>query len=234
MPSLGDLLKDVEIDISDLEEKDDKEEIKLEDLKLDDIDEKHRPYFKKLIETVQGQEIKSAEKDLVIKTLKENLPKQTKELEKKSNKDEKILGVLDPDDPYAPVFKTLADMIGGITQKESANLDESWKSNVLSFAEKNKDIVKYYKDMDKIRNNLRDDSPWKYDVQYLYNTAKDMVERRENIRNSKKEEINQNQNVRKFKTETSDISSSNASDIVESKSIAEAFEAAEGKMRSGT
>lgn len=232
MASLKEILDDLEIDTSDLEDKNDENDVKLDEVKIEDIPEEQRPIFQKLLDERKdfGNEI--AKRDLAIKTMRDFIPKDKEpEPKEKDVKKESIFG-LDADDPYAPAFQKLADMIGGIQQKEVTDREDNFKSNLISFAQKNKDIVKYAEDMDFIRDQLKPNSPLRFDVPRLYELAKQNAERRANTNQDKVTDLNRQKKAKKLASESGGLSLDNTQDIVESKSIADAFDAAEKKLSS--
>ena len=78
MTSLKELLDELEIKTDDLDKDKDKDDDKkkdddlnLKDIKLDDIPEKQRPIFQKLIDTVETQTNEISRRDLLINSLKD-------------------------------------------------------------------------------------------------------------------------------------------------------------------
>lgn len=208
MTTLKQLLDDIEIDTSDLEDEEE-EKISLEDVDLEKIPEEHRPYFQLALDTIENQKNDISKRDLMLEGVKKVLPKK-EEKKKEVKEDEKVLGVLDPSDPYAPAFQTLADMVNGLKEEKEVDTEEQFKQNLVSFAEKNPDITRYVKEMDE----LVDEHPSLLnDIPKLYTLAK-------NLKGGKQQ--------KKQKTgEGSGISHSNVTHISgEAKTINEAFDMA--------
>ena len=222
MPNLKQLLDELEIKTDDLDEGGKKDDINLKDVKLDDIPEAQRPIFKKLIDTTESLTNEVAKRDLIINTLKDVKTLATEEKEKPKTEEEKVLGVLDKTDPYAPVFQKLSDAIEGIKLDKQKNTDEEFKNNLISFAKENKDIVRYVTDMD----NLIEQHPsLKADIPKLYILAKAVHERRTTQEKTKKEDLQKDPN--RFRTESSGMSGRNVTELSNAKSIQEAFEMVE-------
>jgi hypothetical protein len=236
MGTLGELLEDLGIKMDDSDDKsddNDKDKINLDEVKLEDIPEKHRPVFQTLMETKSNLENELAKKDLTIDTLKDatkSIITQTKtqtKTEDKTDSDEKVLGVLDPQDPYAPAFQTLANMIDGIKTESTVDKEKQWENNLRNFAKENKDIAKYAKTMDA----LVDEHPTlRSDIPKLYRLAKSIHEGRDKKAGDKIEDIKKTEDANRFRTESSGISNANVQEIAEVKSISDAFNLAEKKM----
>lgn len=227
MTTLKDLLDSLEIKTDDLEEKEEKEEINIKDLKIDEIPEKQRPYFQKLMEETEHLKNEVATRDLALKTIKQSFPKQQPE-KKEEKEPEKILGVLDPSDPYAPAFKRLADMIDGVSKKEETDSETKFKENLVKFAGEHKDIVRYATDMDRL---VEEHPSLMRDIPKLYTLAKTIAEGRENKSKDKREELERTGKLKNFSAERSGTSSTNIGGITgTAKSIAEAFGAAEKQL----
>jgi hypothetical protein len=226
MTTLKELLDSVEIRTDDLEEKEEEEEkIDLKSIKLEDIPEKQRPIFKTLLETVEKQTNEISKRDIMLDAIKKFAPKPEKKEEKKESKEnkekEKILGVLDPDDPYAPAFKTLADMIGNISKGKEVNEEEQFEEEIKSFAQEHNDIVRYVKDMDKL---LEKHPTLKKDIPTLYEMAKKVAEGRTAKVTKFKQE--------KYQTEKGGMSGDKVDEIKgNAKSINEAFELSEKQLQ---
>lgn len=230
MTTLGQLLEELNIDTSDIdgggEEDPNKDEINIDDVKLDDVPENLQPVFKKMKETLDTTQNEIAKRDLVINTLKDQFNAGNRGSSDNNNnndndEDEKILGVLDKSDPYAPVFQKLAEAINGIQQSTTVNKEQEFISNLKSFAQENPDIVRYANTMDKI---VEKHPTMKGDIPTLYNMAKSMQERRDDKANDKKNEVNRHRNARNFSNESPGASGRNSIEVVESKSIADAME----------
>lgn len=231
MTTLGKLLEELNIDTSDIDGNDDsnnnQDEVNIDDVKLDDVPENLQPVFKKMKETLDTSQNEIAKRDLVINTLKDQFNagrssnNDTQNNNNNTGEDEKVLGVLDKDDPYAPVFQKLADSINGIKENVSVDKEQEFIDNLKSFAEKNPDIVRYAQTMDKIVDKH---PTMKEDISTLYNMAKSMQERRDNKANNKEDEVNRHRNARNFSNESPGASGRNSVDVVESKSIADAME----------
>ena len=226
MASLKELLEGLEIDVSDLEEK--KDEINLKDIKLDDIPEKQRPIFQKLIDNAENLTLEVSKRDIVIKSLKDAVGAGIKQTQEKDpDKKEKILGVLESDDPYAPAFQKIADAIEGISAKGKVDKEKEFETNLIGFAKENKDIVKYVKDMDAL---LEKHPTLKGDIPTLYTMAKNISERRLIKASDKKDELEKQKNANRFRSEGSGISGTNVVGISNAKTISEAFDLAEKKI----
>ena len=222
MATLKELLEEIEIDVSDLEDKGDgegEEKVDLKDVKLEDIPEEQRPLFQTLLKTVEDQTNSIAKQNLVITTLKTAVPKEEKV--EKVEKDD--LG-LDENEPSTAVLKTILSEIKGIKDGKVADKESNWERNVAVFATKNKDIVRYAPDMDKLRNELVEDSPLKYNVAALYKLAKSIREGRETKKETKEDNLNRQDNVKRYRTEDSGFPSQSVDNISgNSKTIEEAF-----------
>ena len=236
MTSLKELLDELEIKTDDLGENNqgnqNEEEFNLKDIKLDDIPEKQRPIFKKLIDDSENYQNEIAKRDLAIRTLQSvtaNIPDKTQNHNQNQNQEEKVLGVLEKDDPYAPAFQKIADSINSISKSNERNKEEDFKNNLISFAKENKDIVRYVQDMDKL---VEEHPSLKRDIPKLYLLAKTVGERREGKVKQKKDEMKREGNADTFSTEISGMSNQNVSDIPSSKSIADAFEVAQKQLAS--
>lgn len=231
MPSLKQLLDDLEIDTSDLDDKGDQDsnkesEINLKDIKLDDIPEAQRPIFKRLIDTTENLTNEVAKRDLIINTLKDVRQKPKEEEKKKDQEnEEKILGILDKSDPYAPAFQKLFDEIQGFKTAKVKDAEKDFETNLIAFAQSNKDVVRYVKDMDDL---LEEHPTLRGDIPKLYTLAKSIHERRENAKSSKKEELGTDR--KRFSTERSGMSSEHVSSPQNFKTLADAFEDAEKKV----
>jgi len=236
MTSLKDILDELDIDTSDLDgdDKGGEKEIKLSDIKLDDFPEAQRPIVKKLTDTIEGLTNDVARGELIFKTLKDTLPSLIKNQGNQrvisDSKEEKVLGILDSEDQYAPMFKALADKIDGITVTAETNKEEQFKTDVVTFAQKNKDIVRFATDMDQLRRDLKDDSPLKYNVPRLYELAKNIGGRREDKVTEKKGDLDRQSNASRYRTESSGISNQNVEGIKNAGSIKEAFDFAEDSL----
>jgi hypothetical protein len=219
MTTLKQLLDDLEIEVED-DKKDD--EIDLKNVKLEDITEEQRPIFEKALNIINDQTTELSKRELIINTLKEDRVKPQTVIDE--DKEEKILGVLDTDDQYAPAFKKLADAIEGISKKDEINEQEQFEENLKTFAIKNKDIVKYVKDMDKL---LFKHPTLSNDIPTLYHLAKNISEGREKLKGNKREELESKDNL---VFENSGQSLGNVTNITQAKTIGEAFELAQKKI----
>ena len=221
MPSLKELLDELQIDTSDLDKKED--EINLKDVKLDDIPEAQRPIFEKMIATMDEQTNAIASRDIAMNTMKEALVlAQQKEPEKKEEKKE-VFGLAE-DDPYAPAFSKLSEMIGEIKSANTVDTQKEFETNLVNFAQKNKDIVRYVQDMDKL---IEEHPTLKGDVPKLYTLAKSISERRTGLEKDKKDDLERQRELNAHRSESPGMSGEHASGIVQSGTIAEAFDAAE-------
>ena len=108
------------------------------------------------------------------------------------------------------------DEINSLKAASTVDAAKEFETNLKTFAEANKDIVRYANDMD---NLLKDHPTLQGDIPKLYQLAKSVHERREN--------------PKKHVTETSGMSSTNVQNLSESKSISEAFDLAESKLNKG-
>jgi hypothetical protein len=230
MTTLGKLLEELNIDTSDIDDdgsdNNNNDEVNIDDVNLDDVPENLQPVFKKMKETLDTSQNEIAKRDLVINTLKDqfnagNKGNDNNNNNNNNNDDEKVLGVLDKDDPYAPVFQKLAEAVDGIKQKTTVDKEQEFIGNLKSFAQENPDIVRYAETMDKI---VEKHPTMKEDIPTLYNMAKSMQERRDTKANDKENEVNRHRNARSFSNESPGASSRNSVDVVESKSISEAME----------
>jgi len=221
MTTLKELLDSLEIKTDDLEEEEKKEEeLDLTKVKLEDIPEAQRPIFKKLIDTTEQLKNDVATRDLAIKTIKQAFPKQEKkEPEKKEAK--KIFGVLDPDDPYAPVFSKMEEALTGMAREKEVNQEEQFKTNLIKFAKEHKDIVRYANKMDEI---VAENPTLMRNIPRLYNLAKVEMEGGED------KQFEHQSKIKKFQTERS--GPANVKDTSNVKSISEAFDAAEKQINS--
>ena len=220
MPSLKEILDDLEIKTDDLEKKEEK-------INLDEIPEAQKPIFKKLLDTVEELKTETARKDIIIGSLRDVATKIPRTEEKKTTSEEKILGVLDPNDPYAPAFQKLADMVGGLRQETAQDEEEKFRTNVMEFAKDHKDIVRYTKQMDKL---MAKHPTLAGDIPTLYKLAKESSERRDGLSKEKKEELERSEKAERHRTETSGTAGNRVVDIVQSKNINDAFQAAEKQL----
>jgi hypothetical protein len=122
----------------------------------------------------------------------------------------------DDDDPMDARLKKIEDAITGMATAKTVDAQETFETNLKTFAEANKDIVRYANDMDVL---LKDHPTLQGDIPKLYQLAKSVHERREK--------------PRKHVTESSGMSSTNVTAKSESKSISEAFDLAESKLNKG-
>jgi len=76
MPSLKEILDDLDIKTDDLEKKNDDNEVDLSKVKLDDIPEAQRPVFQKMMSVVDEAKTELARRDIVIGTLRESINKK--------------------------------------------------------------------------------------------------------------------------------------------------------------
>ena len=207
MPSLKELLDEIEIKTDDLEKDDPLDPTKV---KLEDLPEEQRPIFEKALGLLNEQTNELAKKDLVIQTLQST---QKEPDPVKPTDEEKGIFGLEKDDPYVGAFQQLNDAISGISKKTEVDAEKEFKTNLKKFAGKNPDIVRYANDMDRIR----EDHPTLItDIPKLYSLAKQVVERR-------KEKP-------KPTTESTGTSPNNIVQIQQGKTIAEAFSLAEQKL----
>ena len=205
MPSLKELLDEIEIKTDDLEKDDPLDPTKV---KLEDLPEEQRPIFEKALGLLNEQTNELAKKDLVIQTLQSTQKDPDPVVD--DEKDE--LG-LEKDDQYAPIFNKLFNAIEGISKKTEVDAEKEFKTNLKSFAKDNSDIVRYANDMDRIAN---EHPTLMNDIPKLYSLAKQVVERR-------KEKP-------KPTTESTGTSPNNVVQIQQGKTIAEAFSLAEQKL----
>jgi hypothetical protein len=220
--NLKQLLEELDIDTSEVEEGSDKEENKIDPEKLSESEKK---IYQAL--SSENEELKNevSKRDILIDAMKKaqaniHQPKDKKEGDEEE-KEEKILGLLDKDDQYAPAFSKLANMIVGVAKKSQVTEEKSFKEGVVDFAKKNKDIVRYVKEMDEL---LVEHPTLKKDIPKLYKLAKNTAEERGKLKKNDKTQ---------FVTERSGVSSSNVTDMPGSKTISEAFELAEKKVVGG-
>lgn len=219
MANLKQLLEELEIDVNDDDDDDKNDEPDLSSVKLEDIPEEHRSLFKKAIDTIEAQTNEISKRDIMLNTLKDYVPKD-KPKDKPKDEDEKILGVLDKDDPYAPAFQKLADAISGISKASEMDQEKKFQEDVTNFAKENPDIVRYAQDMDKL---LAEHPSLQNDIPKLYLLAKNINERRD-VKSKDRPKRNRQSGER------SGVANSNVTDIKNYKSIDEAFEAAYNKI----
>jgi hypothetical protein len=157
-----------------------------------------------------GESLKNelAKRDLVIQTL-QSVKAKEKEDPPKVDEEKDEFG-LEKDDQYAPVFKKMFDAIGDLKTDKVVDAKAEFETNLKSFADKNKDIVQYANDMDKIG---KEHPTLMTDIPKLYTLAKKMAEGRK---------------TQQKRTETTGNPSSTVIPIQQGKTIAEAFELAEG------
>lgn len=231
MANLKELLESLDIDLDDpndknnQDDKDEKDDINLKDINLDDIPEAQRPIFKKLMDQSENLTNELAKSNLIINTLKTTPTLRDQQNNKSDdkedkNKDDKVLGTLDKDDPYAPLFLKLAESIDNLSTQKIKDEDAEFKRNIQAFAKDHKDIFRYVKDMDML---LIEHPSLVNDIPKLYTLAKTINTGREQKSNEKKEEINKIKNLNNFRIERSGMSGQNASDITNAKTIEEAF-----------
>jgi len=205
MPTLKELLDDLEIDTKT-------DEVNLKDVKIDDIPEEHRPIFKRAMGIIEEQTNEISRRDIMIDALKTVKPKE-------EAKEEKVLGVLEPDDPYAPAFKKLSDAIEVISSRGQVDKAKTFETSLKEFAADHKDIVRYVKEMDQL---LVDHPTLQSDVPKLYTLAKSTKEGRE--------KLSKHETVKPQRTETSGMPTSNVDNLTQGKSISEAFDLAEKNL----
>ncbi len=237
MTSLLELLESLDIKTDDLGEddpnkQDDPNKIKLDEIKLDDIPEQQRPIFKALIDKTTSLENEGSKKDLIINTLTKvaktvNVQKETKDEGEEG--DEKVLGILDKTDPYAPVFQRLADMIGSDRADKGADKEATFKKDMIAFVKDHSDIYKLAPTMDKI---TEDHPTMRYDISKLYKLARAIKEGSDAKAKEKADDLKRQKDAGRSGSERDGISSVNTQDIQQSKTIKEAFDAAEKKIAS--
>ena len=224
MTTLKQLLDEINIDTSDIadDSKNTKDDLDLSKVKLEDIPEKERPIFKKALDIIENQTNEISKRDLMLEALK-GVVKQPEKQTKQENKtdDEKILGVLDKTDPYAPAFLKLAQAIEGIGSRLKSTDEKDFKTRVEEFAKEHKDIVRYAKEMDGL---LTQHPTLQNDIPKLYNLAKMTKERRDELGDNKKDRTGQ--------FEKSGTSSTQTNEITNASSIGAAFDAAEKTLNS--
>lgn len=236
MPNLSDLLKSIDIDVDGVNNKNNEnneDEIKLEDISLDDIPKEQQPIFKKLIDTVDLQKNEIAKNQLINSQLKDivksGLPKENEKETGSNDKEEKILGVLDKDDPYAPAFQTLTDMIGNVNSKIKVEDSEKvFEDDIKNIAMKNKDIVRYVKEMDELHEQYPN-----MQAAHLYSLAKSLKEGRDKKSQDTNTEVNRQNNLNRFTTESQGTFGGNVKPTQKVASIGEAFELAEKDQKIG-
>ena len=157
---LGDVLKDLDIDIPAGEGDKGGEGNKGEEFKVEDLPEEHREKVQAAIDAGKGKigelETTIAQKDMTIKSIQESFEKASGEGKKvdegKKEGGEKLFGVSDETDYYNPAFTKIAEKLErletAITEKDTG----SFMSDLEGFTTKNPDIVRYADDMDRIAN----------------------------------------------------------------------------------
>lgn len=248
MTSLMEILEGLDIKIEDDDKDDKNDKIDTKNIDINKIPEDQRPVVQALMNennnlsnevskiNLKFDTLANSTKELLQNIGKGNIS-DTKD-DKDTKDDNKILGVLDKDDQYAPVFLALSksineikDSVNSVSLKDQQNQDNTWKNNVISFAKTNKDVVKYAQTMDKIRSQINPESPLFNNVEYLYNSAKIMQDSDESKINDVKDKHGNVINANKHFSERSGMSTSNVQNISgNSKSIAEAFEASEEQL----
>ena len=218
MSSLKQLLDELEIDTGDLEKKD---EIDLSTIKIEDLPEEQRPIFKRAMGIIDSQTNKIAGQELVIKTLKET----SKIPEKGGEKEEK--GLIDENDPYAPMFKELRDEIHSLKSEKVQDVQKIFKNNITSFVKKTPDMVRYVKEMDAI---LIEHPTMGKDIPTLYKMAKDLKEGRAKAQKEKNDDLDRQGNAGMSTTEMGGTASHLTRQVTAAKSIGEAFDLAEKNL----
>lgn len=233
MATMEEILKSLDVDMSGLDDGDkgnkgdDKDKVDLANIDLEKIPEEHRKVVKGLMD--QSEEFRNdiSKRDIVIDTLKTTASTlaQQYEKDKKTGKqddpDEKILGVIEKDDPHAPAFLALANQVKTLAASNAAGNEDNFAKDVVSFAEKNKDMFQYAKDMDTI---LKEHPTLRNDVPKLYALAKTINERRDKKTKTGKQDLDRKSNALRFTTENSGMSSENVNDLPGAKTIGEAFD----------
>ncbi len=234
--TMKDILENLQIKLDDTDENANAEEGKVDvnNIDLEKVPEDQRPMVKALID--QSSEFKNtvAKNEIVINTLRDEAEKvidkfsnmQTNDSNEDISKPKEGIFGLDPDDKYIPAFKAIAEGLSGIHAKEVENVEKAFEANVAKFVGDNKDMVRYVKTMDKIRDELRPESPFRYDVQYLYGIAKSMEGNSDTKVQDKGNELNNNQNALNFTSERPGMAPSNVTSPTNAKTINEAFELA--------
>lgn len=231
---LGDVLKDLDIDIPAGEGDKGGEGNKGEEFKIEDLPEEHREKVQAALDAGKGKigelETQVAQKDMSIKTLQESFEAASKggkkEEEGKKEGGEKLFGVSDETDYYNPAFTKIAGELKSLKDAVTEKDTDSFLGNLESVATKNPDIVKYVDDMDRIAN---EHPTLLKDIPKLYTLGKEVHNRR-----AEKEE-----KVRKLAERTesaagkgSEISGTSTGKVSpgQVKTISEAFEQAQTSM----
>jgi len=222
MPTLKEILDEIDVKTDDLEEKND---IDISSVKLDDIPEKERPIFKKLLDTVNEKTNELAKNDIIIKTLRSTYTEK-KEEKKEDKKDDND----DETDPIKKELKTLRQELLEIKQGKEVNREEQAKEDIVNYLKEHKDAIRYVQDADKL---LAKHPTLKYDAENLFDLAKKSYDTRTGKQKNKQDEINREKTARNKQTESFGTSSTRVSDVSNAKSISEAFELAEKKLSTG-
>lgn len=204
MTTLKDLLDDLEIEPKE-------DELNLKDVKIEDIPEEHRPIFEKAMGIIEEQTNELSRRDLMIDTLK-----SVKPVVKEPEEEEET-------DPVQMKFKALEAEIATLKSGKVVDEQKEFETNLKEFASKNKDIVRYAKDMDQL---LVEHPTLTRDIPKLYALAKSINERRENLVSDKKDELSPRRNV----TESSGMPTANVGNATQGKTIGEAFDLAEKNL----
>lgn len=229
-----DLLKSLEIDTSDLGGDDDGKDgsFDIGGIKIDDVPEEQRPAMKALLDTVESQKNDIATANLATQTLQNfvtNLGKNSEENkgnENANDDDGKVLGVEKDNELFtlAQSVQSLHSKFDGIETDKKTNIEETFKSDVKSFAADHKDIVQFANEMDQL---VADHPTLRGNISLLYTTAKAISEGR-----AKTSKSNSDKTGNSSRFETVGVSNSNVADISKVTNITEAFELAEKQKAS--
>lgn len=218
MPTLKELLDEMEISIDDDEQKP-KEEPKID---LSKLPEDQRKFIENLQSGQESLKNELSKRDIMIKAMQDsmkNIPKPTPD-----PKPEKILGVIDPDDPDVEKFKAIANAIEGLkSQIPTVNEEEEFQKSVGKLYKDHPDMVRYVKDMEIL---IKKHPTYRSDLEECYNIAKAVGERRESARNLKKEDLQSRGNVLNFRSESSGMVGTGVTPPTTAKTISDAFDLA--------
>jgi len=197
MPTLADLLKTMEIDIEgDTDKQKDDPSTKVDVEKLPD---EQKAFFKKLQEENENLKNEAAKKELMLKGFQEALKTMPKGQQNQQDKEEKIFGVINPDDPDADKFKAIADAFNGLKSSLPVkDPEKDFQKAIVDLYGKHKDMVRYVDTMDEL---FREHPTYRNNVEQCYKIAKAISEGSTSKADQKRNEITNQSNLINFRTE---------------------------------
>ena len=229
--SLDDLLQSLDINIEDTGNNADTGKDKNTEFDLESIPEEHREAVKTALGAkdteIGGLKNENASQGLAIDKMTQAFKGAggQKTTEETDTEDEDIFG-LGKDDFYAPVFKKLNDGIESIKTGMNNNVQDNWQGDLESFAQKNPDIVRYAKDMDRI---VEKHPTMKNDLPQLYKMGKEIFEGREATQKKAREQNDRENNANTNANESGGTGKDKIG-AGQASTIADAFEQAKSQL----